>query len=583
MVKFLPLYFLILLMYAFEVCNAQKPVITDNPRDTLVCFHSSAVITVAASNNPTSYTWQYSYDLSFWTDVAPDVGYAGLNSPTLTVNTEYHWFLYYRCIAKNAEGSSIPSTPAFLNVSELPPPVGISGPSSVCLGASGILYSSGLNNLNTYIWSYTGSGISLHHISGDSIISIDFGINATSVVLSLKDSGVCGVVGPTTMVIIPNPIQATVAGSVASGTICTSYQYAASGGSTFSDPSSCNPITLINPSGVHPVVSNIQTCVTVDASVQSYNGVPYVARHYNMEPRYDAGISTATVTLYFTQGDFDAYNTARGSNPALPTASTDALGIGNLRITQFHGTGTTPDTYAGGSGEIDPDDNNIVWNATASRWEVTFDITGFSGFFASGGSLVPLPLTLVEFTGQPTKNGDLLHWVTSSEENTAYFEVERKMENGVGAGSTGGAGFQPLVKIPAAGNSNRTIDYSYTDGSANGLDATLSYRLHMTDIDGKSTYSKTVTLQSPIDGLSIRVLPNPSRQPLSLSVRSPQPGPATLTVTDMSGRTIRKQSLSLQKGENSLDVQLVSRLPRGQYLINIVTDLQKQTVKFISE
>lgn len=48
---------------------------------------------------------------------------------------------------------------------------------------------------------------------------------------------------------------------------------------------------------------------------------------------------------------------------------------------------------------IDPDDNNIVWNADDIRWEISFDVTGFSGFFVhatkNGGAL---PIGLLSFT-----------------------------------------------------------------------------------------------------------------------------------------------------------------------------------------
>ncbi len=167
--------------------------------------------------------------------------------------------------------------------------------------------------------------------------------------------------------------------------------------------------------------------------------------------------------------------------------SSDAAGIANLHVTQFHGTGTTPDTYVGGSGDIDPDDNNIIWNATASRWEVTFDITGFSGFFVSGSSIIPLPLTLTEFSGKTTKAGNQLHWTTTMEQNTAYFEIQR---DGVDSS------FADLAKVPAAGNSNQLLQYDYLDAQATGA---YAYRLKMVDLDGKFTYSRVVALGSAVD------------------------------------------------------------------------------------
>jgi len=255
--------------------------------------------------------------------------------------------------------------------------------------------------------------------------------------------------------------------------------------------------------------------------------------------------------------------------PELPAGPGDAAGIANLHITQYHGTGTTPDTYVGGSGDIDPDDSKIVWNAGASRWEVTFDITGFSGFFASGSPIAPLPLTLTAFSGQETAGGNQLHWTTTMEENTAWFGIEKK----------GSGDFVEIGKVAAAGNSDRQVQYGYTDAAGGNA----RYRLKMTDADGKFTYSRIVALSGKITGLSIRILPNPSSQPQSLMIGSPSTSSAVLTVTDMGGRRLQEKRLALQKGENSIDPALLSGLPQGIYFIGVATGQGQQTVKFIKD
>jgi hypothetical protein len=104
-------------------------------------------------------------------------------------------------------------------------------------------------------------------------------------------------------------------------------------------------------------------------------------------------MATATVTLYFQQQDFDNFNAAPSHGPALPTGPADSAGIANLRIYQFHGTSSShlPGAYNGGSAvNIDPVDKNIVWDALAQLWKVSFDVKGFSGFFAGvkGSNLV---------------------------------------------------------------------------------------------------------------------------------------------------------------------------------------------------
>lgn len=142
------------------------------------------------------------------------------------------------------------------------------------------------------------------------------------------------------------------------------------------------------PAGANPVQGDIKNRMIVDGTVQTYNGQPYVQRHYDIEPATNAATATATVTLYFTQQDFDAFNAVPGHGPDLPKTPNDASGIANLRVYQYHGLSTTnlPGTYSGVGTAIDPDNSNIRWNYIASCWEVIFGVTGFSGFFVGNAN-----------------------------------------------------------------------------------------------------------------------------------------------------------------------------------------------------
>jgi hypothetical protein len=155
---------------------------------------------------------------------------------------------------------------------------------------------------------------------------------------------------------------------------------------------------LVVPSGINPVSGTIANKVVVDPTVQTLNGNAYVQRHYDIMPENNAGSATATVTLFFTQQEFDSFNAYAGHGADLPKHANDAAGKANIRIYQYHGFSTTslPGTYTGQGKEIDPDDANIVWNAARQWWEITFTVQGFSGFFLSTAGFnynqVPAPV-----------------------------------------------------------------------------------------------------------------------------------------------------------------------------------------------
>ncbi len=556
--------------------HAQSPGFASDFYDGFGCIGSSTFVAIDLSEFVPSTIWQESTDGgSSWHEVPNSppysfgVGFFRLHHTAVlyidNLSLSMNHYLYRVIISDGT--SSATSRILTLYVAQDPPgAVEFVNPvTDVCQGAF-VQYTihGGLQEDSIRWGNLRGGG------TADTISSANFPNVGTISFNALAING-CGSSMSNTITVTVHPIQPTTAGTTGGGSVCSNFYSGLNIPTTFSD-GSCNPIAMLTPSGANPISGNIQSCVTVDATVQSFGGIPYVPRHYSLTSSLtDPSTATATVTLYFTQADFDAYNAARGTNPALPMNSSDAAGIANLHISQFHGTGTTPDTYVGGSGDIDPDDNNIIWNATASRWEVTFDITGFSGFFVSGSSIIPLPLTLTEFSGKTTKAGNQLHWTTAMEENTAYFEIQREGGDSV---------FVDLAKVPAAGNSNQLLQYDYLDASAAGA---YAYRLKMVDLDGKSTYSRILALGSATDALTIKVSPNPAHQLLSLTVGSPEATGAVLTVMDMSGKKILEKQVSLLKGNNSIDPGILARLPQGMYLIGVATDKQQQIVKFVKE
>jgi len=558
--------------------NAQSPSIYSLLPNIAICEGSWSADTVLA-NFATGYRWQLS-DINgqLWTDVAGNPLFNGTNTNALRIygdpSLQSHLI---RCIVSNANGAAVSSN-AFIQVdSGVPTGLNFSCPTTtLCAGASELVWVDGVALADSIFWNYTGNAASYNTVNiADTLNQVHF-YNAGAYSVSATVRNGCGQTVTNAVPVTVNAATNTLAGTAGGAAECTDLSVTNNVGVSYGD-NSCNPIGGVLVSGPPiPIFASMQVCSQEDASAQSFNGIPYVPRHYSLVPNFTlpAG-GMVEVNLYFTQADFNAYNAVRGSEPALPTGPFDNTGISNLRVTQFHGTGTTPDTYVGGSGVIDPPDPWIVWDATNSRWSVTFDITGFSGFFVSGASLVPLPLTLTNFSGQALTAGNLLSWQTSSEQNTAYFEIQRT--------APGSSGFEDLGRIAAAGNSQQTRTYGYTDIFSGPAHPAYSYRLRMVDLDGKHSYSPVVTLQPTVPSLTVTVSPNPFVQPVSVTVGSPTAGAAVVAVLNMSGARVIERSVVLQRGDNALDVSMITGLPQGIYFLQVNTNTQQQTVKFVKE
>ena len=230
----------------------------------------------------------------------------------------------------------------------------------------------------------------------------------------------------------------------------------------------------------------------------------FVKRHYEITPATNSTTATGNVTLYFTQAEFDDFNAV--NTIKLPTGISDATGIANLRIEKRPGTSSDgtglPSTYSGTAITIDPGDADIVWNATASRWEVSFDVTGFSGFFVKTQTGI-LPVQWLSVTGNiNTQKQAAITWYVQ-ENNVASYMVEK---------STDARSFNAIATVNSQGDGNNI--YNYIDASP--ITGTVYYRIQQIDRNGRSSYSSIIKLSNQQASL-LTIYPNPTKNIVTIS------------------------------------------------------------------
>lgn len=220
--------------------------------------------------------------------------------------------------------------------------------------------------------------------------------------------------------------------------------------------SGCNPIAAIQQS--KNAYNGITGSVTAKVWVASGQPAQYVKRHYEITPSENAATASAWVTLYFTQEEFDEFNTV--NTLKLPIGPADAEGYkANLLIEKRSGTSSDntglPGTYSGSIETINPNDADIVWNAAAGRWEVTFEVTGFSGFFVKTQADV-LPVTFGDISAYIKGGSLLVNFTSLTEENNDRFIIEA---------SADGKNFTEIGTLKSTakeGNSDIAIQYSFS-------------------------------------------------------------------------------------------------------------------------
>jgi uncharacterized repeat protein (TIGR01451 family) len=391
-------------------------------------------------------------------------------------------------------GCPIPGTTTHTIVHSCAAPAASSN--NTCTG--GTINLSATNSTNaTYSW--TGPGAFSSAIRTPNVNPAAT-THAGTYTVTISVTGTACTFSPTTgvTVSVPNGLSGTIAAPVPD-----QQTHAVGAASGYYTDATCELISRVQASGATPVTGNITSKVWVESSLPFHGPRPYVGRHYEISPATGSATATGTITLYFTQAEFNAYNTGSSATlPKLPTGPADAAGIANIRIGSYSGTSSNnsglPRTYTAGRPNINPTDANITWNATASRWEITFDVTGFGGFILHTSPDITLPVSWLSFTAEKQSNNVLLKWQTSAETNSAQFVVEY---------SADGNSFSAIGTLAAAGNSNSVRNYSFVHTQPrNGSNF---YRIRQVDIDGRSASSdiRRIEVNGKNKGFAIQVNP----------------------------------------------------------------------------
>jgi hypothetical protein len=125
--------------------------------------------------------------------------------------------------------------------------------------------------------------------------------------------------------------------------------------------------------------------------------------------------------------------------------------------------------------------------------------TGTYTFCGSAGlGSTTLPVEITSFNAIAQNNKVMLNWITGSELNNQYFEIEK---------SNNGNQYEPIGRVAGKGTTSQTNSYSFTDHAP--LAMINYYRLKQVDIDNRYKYSAVVTIK--LDGKlkkSINIFPN---------------------------------------------------------------------------
>ncbi len=156
----------------------------------------------------------------------------------------------------------------------------------------------------------------------------------------------------------------------------------------------------------------------------------------------------------------------------------------------------------------------------------------FSDFYIAAGADNPLPVQLASFNSTVNDRSVSLRWTTASEQNNAYFNIERK--------NSADENWNTIGKVNGAGNSGTIRNYTFTDKGNNT--GRFNYRLKQVDFNGNTEYhnlANEVIIGVPSKYDIGQNYPNPFNPTTKVDFQLPVDSKVSILVYDMTGRELK--------------------------------------------
>lgn len=163
----------------------------------------------------------------------------------------------------------------------------------------------------------------------------------------------------------------------------------------------------------------------------------------------------------------------------------------------------------------------------------------------------PLPVSLQSFAANCNSRAVDINWSTASELASKEFVIERSRD---------GADYQAIGSVNAAGTSQQTVAYSFTDREP--LYGPAFYRLKQRDADGSFQYSQVVVAGCDAQ-LNVRVYPNPNNGNFHIRAEAEL---ATVEIRNVLGELV----LEMQVNANEATIDLTGSA-KGIYFYKAAT------------
>jgi len=167
----------------------------------------------------------------------------------------------------------------------------------------------------------------------------------------------------------------------------------------------------------------------------------------------------------------------------------------------------------------------------------------------------PVDAQFLNFYGKVLNNKSSLKWIAQNEENLKEYEVEKSVD---------GINFISVGKVGALDDLNEA---SYVFNDPGMISNFAYYRLKLISQEFNShKYSKTIVLYNRDAPFKLTTI-NPFKNNLRIDIFTPEGGNTEIYLCDIYGKVVSKKTLQLTKGNSNVELENVSGLTPGFYIL----------------
>ena len=304
------------------------------------------------------------------------------------------------------------------------------------------------------------------------------------------------------------------------------------------------------------------TTIANQSIVADISGLTKAAHTFYVMVRDENGRWSLTNFSLFSNASISNYPTAPAAATALQQMEyfiDDDPGLGNGTPVSF----ASSTDVSGLSVNVDltglaDGTHNFFIRSRNNPWSHTNIVSFLKG--------AGLPVKWLFVQGEWKNDQALLQWATSFEEQTSHYEIEQSADGSI---------FKKIGTLKAAGNSTVRKDYKFTDISP--VKGWNYYRIRQIDLDGKSSYSKVITLLNRKELSQPLLYPNPAHNQVYIELPTSK-GYEKIQVFNSNGQLQYAGKISNGQTYMLLDI---SQYASGSYLVQLKGAKETHALRFV--